>query len=338
MGADPVRLLRSRDQVRRRYTGPACGEETEQQRKVRQQLADERYQQQAREFNLKLQGLKTELDMLDDKNTLPGEKPDTALTKGSQGYEKFFDKNISETEKANLDTQPESSVDIYDQMIAHDYKYGTVYVGSYNSEPVGLPNRAAKGEIDIEEIDKAVEEFKLEDLSDREQRVVERYIELPQLLEVLKPGQVVSTRDENGYPWLSIPIEKDDATAPIRLFQEMRGYIDISERSDFFKITLTGEANLSTFLHESGHMFLEIMRNLALDPNSKDEIKQMYATVERWLGVEPGQELTRDQHEQWARGFELYLRSGKAPSIEPIEMYRVRATERINAIRASKKA
>ena len=210
----------------------------------------------------------------------------------------------------------------YDQMIAHDYKYGTVYVGSYNSEPVGLPNRAAKGEIDIEEIDKAVEEFKLEDLSDREQRVVERYIELPQLLEVLKPGQVVSTRDENGYPWLSIPIEKDDATAPIRLFQEMRGYIDISERSDFFKITLTGEANLSTFLHESGHMFLEIMRNLALDPNSKDEIKQMYATVERWLGVEPGQELTRDQHEQWARGFELYLRSGKAPSIELASAFR----------------
>lgn len=88
-------------------------------------------------------------------------------------------------------------------------------------------------------------------------------------------------------------------------------------------ITLLKHADLSTFLHESGHFFLETMNKLALDPKAPDAIKaDMQATLD-WLGVKDlaewnshDLEWQREKHEQFARGFEAYLFEGKSPSIE----------------------
>lgn len=101
-------------------------------------------------------------------------------------------------------------------------------------------------------------------------------------------------------------------------------------------ITLLKNADLSTFLHESGHFFLEVQADLASKLQQEAEIfgmdtlkpgeRQILADTDallRWFGVRDlaewhnlDFEQKRSYHEQFARGFEAYLFEGKAPSIE----------------------
>lgn len=79
-------------------------------------------------------------------------------------------------------------------------------------------------------------------------------------------------------------------------------------------ISLFKSANLSTFLHETGHYFLEVFADLASDSDAPDTLKSDLAAVHEWLGSAPGKPFTVQQHEQFARGIEAYLMEGKAPS------------------------
>jgi len=73
-------------------------------------------------------------------------------------------------------------------------------------------------------------------------------------------------------------------------------------------ITLFEQANVSTFLHEMGHLFLNDLEYVADKYGVQvDE----WNAIKEWLGVDG--EITREQHEQFARGFEAYLREGEAP-------------------------
>lgn len=101
-------------------------------------------------------------------------------------------------------------------------------------------------------------------------------------------------------------------------------------------ITMLKGADLSTFLHESGHFFLEVQADLASKLQQEAEIfgmdtlkpgeRQILADTDallRWFGVRDlaewhnlDFEQKRSYHEQFARGFEAYLFEGKAPSIE----------------------
>lgn len=90
-----------------------------------------------------------------------------------------------------------------------------------------------------------------------------------------------------------------------------------------FNIDLLKDANLSTFLHESGHMWLEEMRDdiayvSGLEAPTENQYKLLDdgAALLKWLGAPSWDAITTDQHEQFARGFEAYLREGKAPSHE----------------------
>jgi hypothetical protein len=102
------------------------------------------------------------------------------------------------------------------------------------------------------------------------------------------------------------------------LFQPDGGGIEARGRIQFSPgetvISLFEKADLSTFLHESGHFYLNVIRDLATDASAPDQIKADWAAVQSWLGVNG--EITVDQHEQFARGFEAYLFEGKAPSLE----------------------
>jgi hypothetical protein len=86
-------------------------------------------------------------------------------------------------------------------------------------------------------------------------------------------------------------------------------------------INLFEASDLSTFLHESGHLFLEILQAVSLDEQAPQELKDMWASTQNWFGLQPGQwesmtlEQRRDYHELWARTFEAYLMEGKAPSL-----------------------
>lgn len=89
-------------------------------------------------------------------------------------------------------------------------------------------------------------------------------------------------------------------------------------------IGLLKGADLSTFLHESGHFYLETLARVAAEhPDS--EIAQDMAKAMAFMGhkdMTPAEwlaqplEARREGHELFARGFEAYLMEGKAPSQE----------------------
>jgi hypothetical protein len=119
----------------------------------------------------------------------------------------------------------------------------------------------------------------------------------------------------------SIPIT-DEMKAKIQegfpLYQGNRG----SFNPETSTIALLKAADLSTFLHESGHFFLETMNKMAQREDASDQVKEDMATTLKWLGVKDladwnsrDIEQQRNAHEQFARGFEAYLYEGKAPSI-----------------------
>ncbi len=101
-------------------------------------------------------------------------------------------------------------------------------------------------------------------------------------------------------------------------------------------IALLQKADLSTFLHESGHFFLETQFDIAaqlykdeeifgresLKPGERQIIDDTSAIL-KWFGIGSLDEWTaldfeekRSYHEKFARGFEAYLFEGNAPSIE----------------------
>lgn len=94
-----------------------------------------------------------------------------------------------------------------------------------------------------------------------------------------------------------------------------RGQIQIApDRS--MQISLFEGADRSTFIHESGHFFLEVYRDLAQAEGASPQLQQDFDALLKWLGVESADQIGVDQHEQFARGFEAYLGEGKAPTPE----------------------
>jgi hypothetical protein len=96
---------------------------------------------------------------------------------------------------------------------------------------------------------------------------------------------------------------------------------DITEAPSI--ITLLRNADLSTFLHESGHFFLEVMTDIANRPDAPQSVKDDMAKTLEWFGVPDlatwntlDMEEKRPLHEQFARGFEAYLFEGSAPGRE----------------------
>lgn len=96
-----------------------------------------------------------------------------------------------------------------------------------------------------------------------------------------------------------------------------------------FTIELFKTADRSTFIHESGHVFLEELRQdaaaVATIPAEQQTAAQRqlladWDTATAWMGVEGSYKaqgrISTAQHEQWARGIEAYLFEGKAPSAQ----------------------
>jgi len=86
-------------------------------------------------------------------------------------------------------------------------------------------------------------------------------------------------------------------------------------------IELLEKADLSSFLHEMAHFHLEAIGDIVDELKGKEGLTPEqqglvddYQKILDWLGVKNRSEIGREQHEQWARGNEAYLREGRAPS------------------------
>lgn len=82
------------------------------------------------------------------------------------------------------------------------------------------------------------------------------------------------------------------------------------------QISLFEKANLSTFLHETGHFYLEVLGDLAEAEGTSQQVKDDYAKSLAFLGVASREEIKVEHHEKWARANEAYMMEGRAPSPE----------------------
>lgn len=94
-----------------------------------------------------------------------------------------------------------------------------------------------------------------------------------------------------------------------------RGYLQIGQNRQM-QIGLTENANLSTFLHETGHFYLEVLGDLAATEGAAQQVKDDYAAILKWLGVADRGQIETKHHEMFARGNEAYLMEGNAPAPE----------------------
>ncbi|NBW07951.1 MAG: hypothetical protein EBR82_07985 [Caulobacteraceae bacterium] len=78
------------------------------------------------------------------------------------------------------------------------------------------------------------------------------------------------------------------------------------------RIRLYAARDMSTMLHETGHLFLEVMRTLA---PSSPQIAAQLEDVRQWAGLKDGEDFEERHHELFARTFEAYLMEGKSPSL-----------------------
>lgn len=88
-------------------------------------------------------------------------------------------------------------------------------------------------------------------------------------------------------------------------------------------IQLFNGANLSSLVHESGHLYLNELIDDATTAGTNEQLRTDLDTLLKWMGLDVTSASGRDavkaavqtkQHEQFARGFEAYALEGKAPS------------------------
>lgn len=152
-----------------------------------------------------------------------------------------------------------------------------------------------------------------EELTDGQQTVVNKYKELGRTLEKMRPD-IESVYDDNGMEWLETKITEADRNNPIVAFQQegadVKGAVDFMNNNKAAVHIFDG-ADVSTLVHEmSGHIGRKFLEAVAQQDES---FAKDYETVKKWAKVKDNQ-WSRFSEEKFARGFERYLRNGKAPT------------------------
>jgi len=144
-----------------------------------------------------------------------------------------------------------------------------------------------------------------------------------------------AAQEDGGAGEGRVPVGEDnfvegDGGGDVTLFQststeDKRGFIQFGTDRKV-RIGLLEKADLSTFIHETGHFYLEVLLDLAERPDASPQIKADAETLMKWFGVKSRAEIGVKQHEEFARANEAYLMEGKAPSAELRTIFqRVRA-------------
>lgn len=121
---------------------------------------------------------------------------------------------------------------------------------------------------------------------------------------VFEPEQIKSTENVGTF---------DPADPNIfRQSDGPRGFME--RRGDAIRIVLTEKADFSTFLHETAHVWLEILADLSEREDVAPGFREQWAQILDFLGVKSREEIKTEHHEKWAEAFEAYLMEGKPPS------------------------
>ncbi len=115
-----------------------------------------------------------------------------------------------------------------------------------------------------------------------------------------------------------LAVEKGDRTLLYALDPENpapRGYFEKPGPLErIYRAFFNKKATVSTVLHEGAHAYLEIVADIAESPDATEASKQYFADVLKALGVEKRSDITRDQHETWAKAYEAFAFEGKGPT------------------------
>jgi len=97
------------------------------------------------------------------------------------------------------------------------------------------------------------------------------------------------------------------------LHQDKRASVNFTQRGETM-IKLFQGSDMTSLMHEGGHLFLDLDAEIARQPDAPAAFKEEFAATLEWLGVESYEQVQTEQHEKFARGFEAYLFRGEAPS------------------------
>lgn len=96
--------------------------------------------------------------------------------------------------------------------------------------------------------------------------------------------------------------------------QSINGMTQINSPTDRL-IQIFKTADRSTFLHEMGHVFFDDIKNLAEMENAPEQLVLDWNKLKEWSEWDDAQGADNTKaHEKFARGWEAYLREGKAPT------------------------
>lgn len=103
----------------------------------------------------------------------------------------------------------------------------------------------------------------------------------------------------------NIFFDKSKSDRFIDTLNKRGAYIPVEKIIELYK-----NADESTFIHEMGHLYLDILTEYS---QGNEALTDELNAVRKWLKNDGG-DFTVEQHEKFARGFEAYLRSGYAQS------------------------
>lgn len=105
----------------------------------------------------------------------------------------------------------------------------------------------------------------------------------------------------------------EDARNQTELFQSAKGKITLRVGRKPI-VTLMRDADASTFIHETGHEWLQQLIRFSAHELAPEQLRQDAEIVKKWLGIKSFDDIKTRHHEKFARGFEQYMREGRAPT------------------------
>ncbi len=115
--------------------------------------------------------------------------------------------------------------------------------------------------------------------------------------------------------WQDVKKQIGDILGQPGAFQQGRRGSITFDNSRRATIRLYEAADFSTFIHEAGHLYLELFKLLYKAPDASDQILRDGKALLKYLGVENFEQIETKHHEKFAESFEKYTMEGKAPSI-----------------------